>query len=566
MERFAKHLSVVAMVVAALVLGFASETWSAEVTYERLLNADREPHNWLTYYGNYRGWRYSALNRINTTNVKRLVVKWAFQTGPDQDFQVTPLVVDGVMYLVNEKNHVFALDAATGKMLWRFNYKEFPDPFTQMPVMIWGAGIKRGVSIARGKVLLGTWDAHLIALDAKTGKLLWDTIVDDHEVGYTFTSPPLIVRDKAIIGIMPGEMPNRAHISAYGVDTGKLLWRFYTIPGPGEPGHETWGGDSWQYGCGSAWLPGTYDPELNLFYVGTGNPCPMFYGDIRPGDNLHTNSILALDPDRGTLKWYFQTTPHDVWDFDAMGELVLVDTEIDGRPAKALLQANKNGYLYALERTTGRFLYAKPFVSQINWTRGLDARGRPSPDVVPTPEGAVLCPGLLGAKNWNHTAYSPQTKYLYVPTIDQCGRVKVVPVKPRKGVMWFGGDAQLLGEGAHGLLQAFDVQTAAIRWQYRSKYPIFASVLATGGDLVLTGDMEGNALAFNASTGERLWTFKTGSALRGSPVSYVAGGKQYIAIPSGWGGPAEFWESPVFPELANATQGSTLFVFGLFED
>ena len=563
MEKVAKHSLVMAVVGILVLLGLTGGALSQEVTYERLLNADKEPNNWLTYYGSYKGWRYSRLNQINTTNVKRLVAKWAFQTG-GENFQVTPLVVDGVIYLSNNENQVFALDATTGKMLWRYTH-EFPDQ-EKMPLRIWGAKINRGVSLVDGKVLIGTWDAHLVALDAKTGKLLWKAQGGDYGAGYAFTSPPLIVKDKAITGIVAGEMPNRGYISAYSIDTGEMLWRFYTVPGPGEPGRETWGRDSWQYGCGAAWLPGTYDPELNLIYIGTGNPCPFWDGDVRPGDNLYTDSIVALDANTGKLKWYFQTIPHDVWDLDAVGELVLVDTEIQGKLVKALFQAGKNGYFYALDRTNGQLLYAKPFISRINWTKGLDAKGRPIPGAVPTPEGAVLCPGFLGAKNWAHMAYSPQTGYAYVPAVDQCQQVKVVSTEPRKGTIYLGGEGLLLGEGAHGLLEALHVKTGQIKWQYRSKYPMFASVLATAGGLVFTGDVEGNALALDASNGKLLWSFNTGSGHRGSPVSYAVGGKQYIAVPSGWGGLAGFFQPEAFPELANATTGSTLFVFGLPEE
>jgi alcohol dehydrogenase (cytochrome c) len=551
------------MVTTAL-LGRPAGAQSQEVTAERLVNADKEPHNWMTYYGSYQGWRYSPLHQINTTNVKRLVVKWTFQTGPHENFQVTPLVVDGVMYLSNMKNEIFALDAATGQMLWRYTY-ELP-PADTMPARIWGAAINRGIALAKGKVLMGTADAHLIALDAKTGKLLWKTQVGDYHEGQLVSSPPLLVKDKVITGIATGEFPTRGFIDAYDLETGKQVWRFYTIPGPGEPGHETWPGDSWQHGCGPAWLTGSYDPALNLIYMGIGNPCAMHRGETRLGDNLYTDSLVALDPETGKLKWHFQMIPHDVWDFDATNELVLIDTAMQGKAVQALLQSNKNGYLYALDRTNGRLLYAKPFGARINWTTGLDATGRPTPGVVPTPEGVVICPGPFGAKNWNHTAYSPQTGLVYIPAIDMCARVKQVQVQPRAGALYMGAEDTLLGEGAHGFLTAIDVQTGESKWQYRSKYPMLASVLATGGGLVVTGDLEGYALAFDASNGALLWRFNTGSGHRGSPISYSVGGTQYIAVPSGWGGVTALFFPDAFPELADATRGSTLFVFGLFEE
>jgi alcohol dehydrogenase (cytochrome c) len=564
MARRAAHLLVMAVVGISMLLGYTAMALGQEVTAERLLHADQEPHNWLMYYGNYQGWRYSPLQQINTTNVQRLAVKWTFRTGSgDENFQVTPLVVDGIMYLTNQRNEIFALQAETGKILWRYTY--FHVEFSpQMPGRVWGRAQHRGVAVAGGKVFLATQDAYLVALDAKSGEVLWKTQAGDYEEGHGFTSPPLIVKDKAILGIFTGEKPTRGFIDAYDIETGKRVWRFYTVPGPGEPGHETWGGDSWQYGCGPAWLPGTYDAELHLVYMGTGNPCPMFSGDERPGDNLYTDAIVALDPETGALRWHFQVIPHDRWDYDAMNELVLVDmAAVDGKPVKALLQANKNGYVYAIDRTDGRLLYAKPFVARITWTPGLEATGRPLLGLFPTPKGEVICPSASGAKSWNHMAYHPERRQVYIPASDMCQRMTQVQMEPRRGAMYFGGEGRTLSEGADGMLEALDVQTGEIRWQYRSKYPMMASVLATGGGLVLTGDVKGNALAFDAANGERLWTFNTGSGHRGSPITYALGGKQYIAVPSGWGGVAAGGFSRTFPALADAPRGSKLFVFGL---
>jgi alcohol dehydrogenase (cytochrome c) len=534
-----------------------------DVTYERLLHAQENPANWITYYGSYNGSRFSTLKQIDTSNVQRLVVKWAFQTGPDENFEVTPLVIDGTMYITNNRGHVFALDAATGRMIWRYN----PEVREDMPVRIWGAGGHRGVSVVNGKVLVATADAFLLALDAKTGKLLWKQTVGDYLEGQALASPPLVVKDKAIIGISTAEFPTRGFIDAYQVDTGKRLWRFYTVPGPNEPGNETWSGDSWKAGCGPAWLPGTFDPELNLTYFGTGNPCAMWNGQGREGDNLYTSSILALDPDNGLLRWHFQSVPHDVLDYDATSELILVDLDVDGRPTKALIQAEKNGYFYALDRLTGRFIYGKPFVERTNWTKGLDPEGRPVPGVLPTEAGAMVCPSATGAKSWNHMAYSPLTGYAYIPGLDVCAQVKTVKVEPKKGTLYLGGDGKNVGEGARGFLAAVDTKTGDVKWRYTTKYPIFASVLATAGGLLFTGDLEGNALALEASDGRVLWKFQTGSGHRGSPITYALNGKQYIAIPSGWGGVTQaFLPNPdTYPELSNATKGSTLFVYGLPE-
>ncbi|MCI0529775.1 MAG: PQQ-binding-like beta-propeller repeat protein, partial [Nitrospira sp.] len=379
-----------------------------------------------------------------------------------------------------------------------------------------------------------------------------------------FTSPPLIVKDKAIIGIGTFAFPTRGFIDAYDIETGKLIWRFYTIPGPGEPGNETWGrGDAWKYGGAAAWMPGTYDPELNLVYMGTGNPYPYWDGEVRPGDNLYSSSILALDPDTGKLKWYFQVTPHDVWEYDATSERVLVDIEIQGRLVKAFLQANKNGYFYVLDRTNGQLLSAKPFISRIDSIKGLDEKGRPIPGIVPTPEGAVYFPSATGAKNWNQMAYHPQTGYVYIPVILEYLEVKVVRVEPRKGVLYPGGEWRVSPSNWGGQLIAMEVKTGEIKWQYSTKYLMIASVLATAGGLVLTGDMEGNALAFDSSNGKLLWTFNTGSAHHGSPITYAVNGKQYIAVPSGTG---RLWVGDYPDSPPGMPMTSTLFVFGLFEE
>lgn len=548
------------MLVAGLLFLSSWPALGQEVTFERLLNADKDPNNWITYFRDYKGWRYSPLKQINTTNVKRLVPKWSFDM-EGAGLQLTPIVVDGVMYITNSNNHVFALDAETGQMLWRYRH-ELPE---NMPSRIWGRW-NRGVAVAKGVVLQGTMDAQIIALDAKTGKLLWKVKAGDYTLGEGITSPPIIVKDKAIVGVAPLEFGSRGFVSAYSIDTGEELWRFYTVPGPGEPGNETWGGDSWKYGGAAPWIPGTYDPTLNLIYIGTGNPVPMFlYRDVRPGDNLYSDSLIALDADTGRLRWYFQHIPHDLWDLDSQAEPVLVDTEIGGRPVKAILQAHKNGYLYAFDRTTGRLLYVKPYVPRINWTKGLDAMGRPTPNITPTSEGTIFCPAFLGAKNWNHVAYNPMTGYLYVPTADVCAKGTTVPAEPKPGAPYVGGELALVPEGAYGMVQAIEVKTGEIKWQYRTKYPLYSSVLTTGGGLVFTGEPSGRFFALDAQTGELLWQFNTGSGHRASAISYAVGGKQYIAVPAGWAGPAADLLPGVFPEAKEFPRASTLLVFGLFE-
>ncbi len=546
-----------ALIITGLVLlGIAGQSAAQNVTFERLIRADREPANWMTYYGTYNGWRYSALNQINTQNVGQLAVKWTRTIGEYQGLQVTPIVVDGIMYLTSADNDVHAFNAATGERLWRHAYSTT----AQRQVMR-----NRGVAVAGDKVFMGTWDAYLVALDAKTGKRLWRTRAGDYAAGHRFTSPPLIVKDKAIIGFGTMEYPTRGAIDAYDVNTGERLWRFHTIPEPGQAGHDSWDGESWQYGCGPAWLPGTYDARLDLVYIGIGNPCPMYDGGPRSGDNLYTNAIVALEPETGKLRWYFQSLPHDVWDYDAVNEPVLVDTVVGGRSVQSLLQAGKNGYFYVLDRTNGKFLRADPFVPRITWTTGLDANGRPAIGNVPGQPPALICPSAFGGTSWNHMAYHPQTGYAYIPAADMCVWVVKARTFPRQGQSYRGGRAIEMDAGSHGLLVAMDVATGQIKWQYQSPYPMFASVLTTAGGLVMTGDLEGNALAFDAATGVRLWQFPTGDPHQGSPISYAVDGVQYLAIPSGWGSVAARFLPYIFTDLPHVTQESKLIVFALPE-
>jgi alcohol dehydrogenase (cytochrome c) len=560
MRTPAKRLRI-ALVLTVLVAGWWTDASSQEVTFERLLNADKEANNWLSYFRDYRGWRYSPLKQINTTNVKRLVPKWIFAT-EGAGLQLTPLVVDGVMYLTNSNNDVLALNAATGAMLWRYQH-ELPD---NMPSRIWGRW-NRGVSIIGNKLIVGTMDAQLIALEVRTGKPLWKVKAGDHTIGEGITSPPIIVKDKAIVGVAPLEFGSRGFVAAYNTDTGEQVWRFYTVPGPGEPGHDTWGRDSWKYGGAAPWIPGTYDPRLNLVFFGTGNPVPMFlHTDVRPGDNLYSDSLIALDAETGRLRWHFQHVPHDLWDLDSQAEPMLVELEHGGRTVSAVIQAHKNGYLYAFDRESGRLLYAKPYAPRITWTRGLDDRGRPRPHMVPTPTGGVFCPSFLGAKNWNHAAYNPLTGYLYIPTSDVCSKITTVPAEPKPGVPYLGGELTLVPDGAYGMMQAVDIQTGTTKWQHRLKYPLYASALTTAGGLVFAGDPAGAFHAFDAQSGDVLWQFSTGPGHRASPITYSVGGRQYIAVPTGWAGPAADLLPGVFPEAKSFPRGSTMVVFGLFEE
>jgi len=552
--------SLASLSAAAVFIASASLVGATDVTPARLLNAEKEPQNWLTYYGNYKGWRYSKLAQINTTNVQKLTVQWAFVPGAEEDFQVTPIVADGVMYITSPMHTVYALDATNGRILWRHNHK-FPE---KMPAAVWGPSKHRGVSLAGDRVILTTNDGQILSLDAKTGEQQWGIQAADYQAGLGFNQPPLIVGDKAIVGTFTAEFATRGFVAAYDVHSGKEVWRFNTVPGPGEPGNETWAGDSWKYGCGPVILPPTYDAELNLIYVGTGNPCPMWNGDVRKGDNLYTNSMLALNPDTGRLVWYKQLIPHDVWDLDTFGEVVLVDTRIDGHPVRAALQAGKSGYFYAMDRAEGRFLYAKPFVSRITWAKGLDSEGKPIPGVGPGSSAETICPAALsGGKSWNQTAYSPKLDYLFIPAGDVCVDVKQAEVNPtpKASDLHIGGQPEKASSSG-GTLTAFDVKTGEPKWQYKSLYPMRSSVLATAGGVLFTGDLESNVLAFDARDGRLLWKFPAGSMPQNS-ITYSVGGKQYVAVGVGWGQVLANFLPSYVPKLAQVPRGSLLLVFGL---
>jgi alcohol dehydrogenase (cytochrome c) len=496
----------------------------AQVTFERLKKATSEPHNWLTYSGDYTGQRYSHLNQITRDNVSQLGMEWAFQTGATGNFQATPLVIDGIMYVTAQDNRAFALDAASGRQLWRYQRK-LPEKVN---------GPNRGFAALGDKLFMATLDAHVIALDQKTGRVVWDVESEDRKKGYFFTISPLAVKDKIIVGVSGGENGIRGYIEAYEPETGKRAWRFYTIPGPGEKGHDSWSGDSWKTGGAPAWMTGTYDPELNLIYWGTGNPGPDFYGEERGGDNLYSCSVVALDADTGKLRWYFQFTPHDVHDWDANEMPMLLDLEFGGRPRKLMVQANRNGFYYVLDRTTGEFLLGKPF-AKVTWAKGIKPDGRPEvlPNTDPTPEGNYVCPGVVGSTNWWSPSYNPQTGLYYVVTREQCDKFFSVPQPYQQGRIWFAGGVQPVpGDDAYGALRALDPRTGELKWEFKYHTPPWAGTVSTAGGLVFAGDMDGYLIAVDAQNGKELWHRQTGAAVWASPMTYAVNGRQFVTIPS----------------------------------
>jgi len=521
-----KHIALITLLLA----GLGVQPTTAQVTYEKLLKNAQDAGQWLTYSGNYSGWRYSPLKQITTANVDRLAVQWVLQTGIPGKFETTPLVIGGVMYVTAPNDHAYALDARTGRTIWSYTY---PLPDGVRPCC---GRVNRGFAALGDKLFMGTLDDHLVALDAKTGNVVWDVASEDYLRGHSFTMAPLVVKDKVIVGVSGGEFGVRGFIEAYYAETGKRAWRFYTIPDPKEPGSETWKGNSWTTGGAPAWVTGTYDPDLNLIYWGIGNPGPDAYGEERLGDNLYSDSVVALDPDTGQIKWHYQFTPHDVHDWDSTQVPVLVDGEWEGRPRKLLVLANRNGFFYVLDRANGKFLLGKPF-ARVTWAKQeIGPDGRPSvvPGSEPSAEGTYVCPGISGGTNWMSPSYSPDTGLFYVSAREQCDKFYEAPQPFIEGqTFWGSGGQRSPGEKDWGAVRAIDPRTGAIKWEFKHYSAPWAGTLATAGGLVFSGDMEGNFIALDAKTGKALWHLQTGAPIIAAPMSFSLDGKQYVAIASG---------------------------------
>lgn len=500
-----------------------------QVPFDRIRTAEREPGNWLTYSGNYGAHRYSALDQIHMGNVAKLRPVWVYQTSAVAVVETTPLVVDGVMYVTEPPSDVTALDTRTGRPLWRFQ-RAIPQD-----VRVCCGQVNRGVALLDEQVFVGTVDAHLIALDAKTGTVRWDTVVADYKVGYAITVAPLAVKDKVIVGIAGGEYGVRGFLDAYDAKTGKRAWRFWTIPGPGEPGNETWAGDSWKTGSATTWVTGAYDSELNLLYWGTGNPGPDWNDERRAGDNLYSDCLLALDPDTGKLKWHFQFTPHDMHDWDSTEVPVLANAGIGGRERKVVLVPNRNAFYYVLDRVTGEFLHGNPYANQ-TWAEGLDAHGKPVrvPNMGPSEKGTKVYPGAAGANNWYSPSYSPKTNLLYVAVREAGALYYKGEAEYKAGALFNGGgERDIPGEKGWGMIRALAPASGEIRWEYKIFSAPWAGVLSTGGGVVFAGTNEGDFLALDAATGKDLWRFQTGGIVQANPISYLSDGKQHVAIAAG---------------------------------
>jgi alcohol dehydrogenase (cytochrome c) len=522
-----------AAAVAALVLGAHGESAAQNVTYDQILHSASHPEDWLTYGGNYASERFSELKQINKTNVSQLKLRWVYQLRRPGIFESSPIVVDGIMYVTEPPTTVTALDVRTGRPVWRWT--------ADLPKNLLTIGLfptNRGVAILGDTVYVATIDAHLVALDAKTGALRWKVEIGDNSKAVAITQAPLAINGKIIVGMGGGEGGLRGYIDAYDAHDGKRLWRLYTIPTTGEPGVETWEGDSYKYGGATTWNTGAYDPELNTLYWGTGNPAPDWNGDARKGDNLYSCSLLAIDADTGKLKWYFQFSPHETHDWDAAEPPILFDATIDGKKRKIVAQADRNAFYYVLDRVTGKFIAGKAYAKQ-TWAQGLDAQGRPidNPNIDPTTQGNLIYPSITGAVNWTSSSYSPLTGLFYVDTREQGayyykGRPTIEPANPND-TGGGGGQKLVNGDAAYTAVRALEATTGDRKWEFKMVGDSWTGTLATAGGLVFCADSQGNFLALDADNGKPLWNIQLGNAVRANPITYAVDGKQFVVGEAG---------------------------------
>jgi alcohol dehydrogenase (cytochrome c) len=541
----------------------------APVTDQRLVNP--EPENWLMYRRTYDGWGYSPLEQVTPANAATLVPVWTFSTGVAEGHQAPPIVNNGVMFVSTPQNQVLALDAKSGELLWRYK-RDLPEDLFQLHPT------NRGVGLYEDKVYLATLDAHVVALDAKTGKVLWDQTVEDYKKGYYMTLAPLIAKGKVIVGVSGGELGIRGFVQALDARTGSSAWKTFTIPAPGEPGSDTWKGDTWRTGGVSVWITGTYDPQLNLTYWGTGNAA-QWIGDQRPGDNLYSASVLALDADSGKLRAYHQYHWNDSWDWDEVSAPILMDVKRGDRTIKGLVHPARNGYLWLLERRADAiaFVDAKPYVKQTAFT-SIDPRtGRPTYDESKKPvtgKKVAFCPSLWGGKDWVPAAYSPKTGYLYIPANENlCGSLLGAEQKYEPGKIWLGSEIKDIGldvtagTGHIGEIQAWDMNTGQKVWTRTFESHNWGPVLATGGGLVFAGGTNDRYFrAFDAKTGDLVWQWRTNSGITAVPSSFAVDGVQYIAVQSGWGVDAQRMQESLDKFRGTKTdvpQGGVIWVFAV---
>lgn len=572
--------------VTALVAAMSTASVAqAGVTDEDILNDQMTTDDVVSNGLGPRGQRFSPLTRVNTDTVKELRPVWSFSFGGEKQRgqESQPMVKDGVMYVTASYSRVFAIDVKTGEELWEYNAR-LPDGI--MPCC---DVINRGVALYEDLVIFGTLDAKLVALNKDTGKTVWKKTVADYQEGYSLTAAPMIVKGKVITGVSGGEFGVVGKVEAYDAKTGDLVWTRPTVEGHmgyvykdgkpvengisgGQPG-QTWPGDLWKTGGAATWLGGYYDPDTDSILIGTGNPAP-WNSHMRPGDNLFSSSRLAIDPDDGSIKWHFQSTPHDGWDYDGVNELIAFDYEDNGKTVKAAATADRNGFFYVLNRENGDFIRGFPFVDKITWAKGLDDNGRPIYDDSMRPgnpadakkgETVVAAPSFLGGKNWMPMAYSQETGYFYVPSNEWEMDIWNEPVNYKKGAAYLGAGFTIraVNEDYIGVLRAIDPKNGKEVWRYTNYAPLWGGVLATAGGLVFTGNPEGYLMAFDAKSGEMLYKFNTGSGIVGSPITWEMDGEQYVSVVSGWGGAVPLWGGEVAKRVKHFNQGGSVWTFKL---
>jgi alcohol dehydrogenase (cytochrome c) len=525
-------------IVMLLVLGAAGLAAQqaappALVTAQEILDGlPADGSRWLTFGGNYTNQRHSPLTQISPQNVTRLAPQWTFQTGTLGNFETTSLLRDNVLYVTGPQNVAWAIDARTGRQIWRYR-RELPPGLTACCGLV-----NRGFAMLDDKLYMVTLDAHLLALDRRTGAIVWDATLLDYLKGYASTIAPIVVKDKVIASVAGGEFGIRGFIDAYDAKTGKRAWRFYTIPGPGEPGNKTWANDSWKIGGAGVWVTGAYDPELNLLYFGTGNPGPDYHSESREGDNLYSTSLLALNADTGQLRWHYQFTPHDVHDWDSTEVPILADIPVAGQPRKVVMFANRNGFYYTLDRITGKVIVAKPFV-QTTWAKEVDRVGRPIllPGHMPSETGTVTCPDITGGTNFWQPSYDPSTRTFFVNAREACMTFYSWKPEYKEGERFTGGAGQRVSSSespAYGALRAIDPATGDRKWEFRYLSPSTAGLLTTASGLIFSGDNDGNLLALDSRGGKLLWRYQMGANMHGtSPITYMLDGRQQLLVPAG---------------------------------
>ncbi|HEY2152435.1 MAG TPA: PQQ-dependent dehydrogenase, methanol/ethanol family [Vicinamibacterales bacterium] len=517
-------------VAAFATLAAVSTVRAQDISTKDLLDGLANPARWLTHSGDYSGQRFSPLTQITPANVGALAAQWAFQTNVTLKFEATPIVIDGTLYVTGSLNHAWAVDGKTGRQIWHYQ-RTLPEG-----LKVCCGLVNRGFAVYHDRLFMVTLDAHFVALEMKTGKVIYDIEMGSIKDGFAATGAPLVVKDKVIVGMAGGEYANRGFIDAYDPATGQRAWRFYTIPEPGEAGADSWQSDIWQRGGGPTWLTGTYDPVLNLLYWGVGNPNPDWDGESRPGDNLYTGSLVALDPDTGKLKWHYQYTPHDTHDWDANEVPVLADLTIGGRPRKVVMMANRNGFFYVNDRATGEFLLGKPFVN-VTWAKEIAANGRPVvlPNTDPTDAGTVTCPDWYGGTNFMSPSYDAARGLFFVTARETCAKfVRRTPTSAGVGDRTMGGTvAPVADPKRYGALRAIDPKTGERKWEITYGDAGWAGVLATAGGVVFSADHQGVFFAADSTSGKKLYENQTGAQIFAPPTSYAIDGRQYVVMPSG---------------------------------